>query len=156
MQFPGSSQRPTQIEPTMDQNTGDAGQPTGLTQKYAFLEPRAVRKVVGTDPHEGQSGGRRTIAVRVGGATGLSGLDRVLPGAPVGRGPFPYGGVGVLREAGIGGDDVAVAWRARGSFEEAFPLLGEEPANAPVEPVDLRSPGHGDRGDDDLGHPLRV
>jgi hypothetical protein len=33
MQFPGGPQGPTNVEPAMDQNTGDSGQPCGLTQK---------------------------------------------------------------------------------------------------------------------------
>src|SRR3954470_23655624 len=82
VQFPGGLQRPTHVESTMDEGTGDASQPAGLAQQYAFLQPRTVGEVVRADPHEGQSGSRTAVAIRVGGAAGFSGQDRVLPGAP--------------------------------------------------------------------------
>ena len=55
--------------------------------------------------------------------------------------------VGVLHQAGVGGDEVAVAVGLPGhAGPEPLPRLGEEPPDPPVEPVDLRPAGRGDAG----------
>ncbi|WP_243707907.1 hypothetical protein [Micromonospora sp. KC606] len=61
----------------------------------------------------------------------------------------------MLQQPGVRADDVAVPVDA-GPGEEPFPLLREESAHAPVQPVDLRAPHAGDRGDDDLRDPVRI
>ena len=58
--------------------------------------------------------------------------------------------VGVLHAPRVGGDEVAVGLGLRHARAEALPRLGEEPPDAPVEPVDLRAPGRRHAHEHDL------
>ena len=64
--------------------------------------------------------------------------------------------VGVLHQARVGGDEVAVAVGLGDTGPEPLPFLGEEARDAPVEPVDLRASRGGDAGEHDLRHSVRV
>lgn len=141
---------------------GIPSKPARVAQQGALFEPGAVREVVRADPDQGLLVGGRALAERVRGAVRFHGQYGVLPGAPVGRGPLPDGGVGALHEAGVGGREGAgvvridVGFALRDARAEAFPLLGEDLPGAPVQPVGLRAPGRRDPGDDDLRDTLRV
>ncbi len=84
------------------------------------------------------------------------GDDGVLPDAPVPRGRTPGPLVRTVQPAAVRGHQVPVALLHRQGVPEGLPGPGEQPADAPVQPVGLLGPGHGDPDDDDLGDPLRV
>jgi hypothetical protein len=100
----------------------------------------------------------RPVAVGAGAALRLERDDRVLPRQPLLRSAGADVRVGVVHAPRVGGEHVrrAVAFGLGHGGAEALPFLGEEPADAAVEPVDLGAPRHRHGDEHDLRHALRM
>ncbi len=155
-QLPGGVQGCAQVEPAVDEHAGDARQPVHVAQQLPVLQPGRVGEVMRADPDERQSRGVRLGAVLPCTARLLVRDHRVLPGAPPSRRRRTGRRVGAFHQSSISVDEVAVPVGERNAHAEGLPLLGQQPREVAVEPVDLLSPGHGDRGQHDLADPLGI
>ena len=107
----------------------------------------------------------RTKAICAAGAAGAIGVrcpvrllrdDGVFPLQPVGRRLAPNISIWCLHQTGVTGGEIAIAVGYRQAGPKTLPRLGEESADAPIEPVDFGPAGHGDPRNDDLRHPFGV
>jgi hypothetical protein len=108
-ELPRGVQRAAQVEATVDQNAGDAGQASRVPQQRTFFQPRAMGDVVRADSNERQQSGGWIIAVEVRLRVRLQRDDRVFPRAPIVRGARPQDGVGILHQTRVGRNHVAVS-----------------------------------------------
>src|ERR1700735_2069560 len=83
-EFPCGLDRAAQVEATVDQYAGDAGQAGSVAGHGILFQPSGAREVVRADPDERQYVTVRLAADKRPGVR-LKGQDHVLPGAPAAR-----------------------------------------------------------------------
>src|SRR5258708_39150021 len=81
-QFPRGDGRAAEVKTAVHENAGDVGQPAGVAQQLALLQPGAVTEVEGHDPGEGHPEAR-VLVPRARLVALFHGHDAVLPVAPV-------------------------------------------------------------------------
>jgi hypothetical protein len=169
---PGAGELPrgvgaaAEVVAAVDQDAGDGGQLAGLADQDAVLEETVVREVVRADAHERQLRVVGPVAVGAGAPVGFLRDDGVFPCQPLGCGLGLDTDVGVLHHLGVRLEQARDRRRAVGrqpvgigqarEVAEPGPGLGEEPADAPVQPVKLQPPGRGDAEHEHPADPLRM
>jgi hypothetical protein len=145
-ELPRGDGRTADIGAAVDQHTGDARQPAGLAEQFVVVKEAAVSEVVRADADEGNLVLAGPGAVLPGIPVALHRDDRVLPGQPLGGGVRTNLGVGVFHEPSVGAQQARDRRLGVGGqpvfggvdvVAEPRPRLGEEPAGAPVQPVEL-------------------
>ena len=129
---PGDVGRSAEVEQAVDEDSADAGQPSGVAKQFTVVEPGGVREVVRTEAGESHPKVRVEVAgVRC--PAVLERDDRILPVAPILRCLDPHGRIGVGVQKPVVSRNKVV--RITAALAKAHPLLRKEPAGLVIEPV---------------------
>jgi hypothetical protein len=116
----------------------------------SFGEPCGVAEISGADPDERHLGPVGPVTVELRRPDGLGGQNRILPRTPrLDRG-IANGRIRAFHHLGVPPDNAAGGIDP-GCLTESVPCLGEEPADAAVQPVDLGPSRGGHRGQHQRG-----
>src|SRR4029450_11920802 len=116
---------------TLNDDTRNVGQPTGIADQLTFPEPTAMEEVEILDACEGQRVARIT-EVSNQALIRLKGDSCSLPRAPGNAGRPMYGGIGVEQQGVIGGNGVASERATAQRGEEHLVAFRKQLAGGPV------------------------
>jgi hypothetical protein len=154
-EHPRNVQRGAEIEPSVDEHAGDAGQLVDVAEESVILQPSGVAPVVSYQAGEAEAKDRVVVA-RVRWVAGARPDMGSLPGALVSCRLLAHGGVRVEQKPVVGLDETRVALGPRNAIARPRPLRWEEPAGVARDPLDLaaRRRHHGEQHH--LGDSLRM